>query len=239
MYDIVYVDNSLLEPFPPPTNRRNSDITDEWARTNTRFTKDELRLLLLHLRIPIKFRTKFGHVLSGETVLLISLVYMAHATPFYLLSEKFAGNPREFGSFFKLFCDHLYTTFYHRISGDSLRSYVHRIDDYRYAIWKRLVEGPANMEITYDSDLRSPIYRLVWLPFHQFRVFGFLDCTDIRMFRPQDNPNDPSAGHDLQRSFYSRTVSNFKLLCFRMVLLVVYLVALYVTTITECSTCRI
>ena len=134
MNDIIYVDNSLLEPFPPPINRRINDITDEWARTNTRFTKDELRQLILHLRIPLQFRLMLDYVLAGETVLLISLVYMAHATPFYLLDEKFGGNPREFGNFFKLFCDHLYTTFYHRISGDALRSYVHKIDEYRYAI---------------------------------------------------------------------------------------------------------
>ena len=168
MFNIVYVDHSLMEPFPPPTNRRINNITNEWARTNTRFTKDELRQLILHLRIPLNFRLERRHILAGETVLLISLVYMAHATPFYLLDIKIGGNPREFGNFFKLFCDHLYTTFYHRISGDSLRSYVHRIDDYRYAIWKRLVEGPMRMEINYDSDLRSPIYRLVWLSFHQF-----------------------------------------------------------------------
>ena len=111
MNNIIYVDNSLLEPFPPPINRRINDITDEWVRTNTRFTKDEPRRLLLHLRIPLNFRTKFRHFLTGETMLLISLVYMAHATPFYLLDEKFGGNPREFGNFFKLFCEHLYMTF--------------------------------------------------------------------------------------------------------------------------------
>ena len=46
MNDIIYVDNSLLEPFTPKKNRRINDITDEWARTNTRFSKDELRRLL-------------------------------------------------------------------------------------------------------------------------------------------------------------------------------------------------
>ena len=129
-----------MHPFPALKNRFIDDLDEEWSRTNTRFTKLELRKIYTHLRIPEKFTVlRRGNILHGETVLLISLVYMAHAIPWYQMSEKFGGDPREFGSFFLLFTEHVYTTFYHHISGDSMRIYINRIDKYCHAIWKHLV----------------------------------------------------------------------------------------------------
>ena len=50
----------------------------------------------------------------------------------------------------------------------------------------------------------ATIFRLIWVSFEQFRVFGFLDCTDARMFCPGEDRNNPCSGQNLQRSFYSR-----------------------------------
>lgn len=110
-------------------NRIIEDLDEEWARTNTRFAKNELQLLLLHLHIPEYFiqEHRETHKLLGEIVLLISLVYMAHGTPFYNLVDLFGGNPREFGIYFNIFSSHLYDVFFHRISGDSLSLYTGRI----------------------------------------------------------------------------------------------------------------
>ena len=81
--------------------------------------------------------------------------------------------------------------------------YTNRIDMYRHAIWERLTSAPILEELRYDGELVHSRFRLVWMPFEDFRIFGFLDCTDICMLRPQDNPNNPLAGENLQRLFYS------------------------------------
>ena len=115
----------------------------------------------------------------------------------------FGGNPREFGNFYKLFCFNVYYTFYHRIYDDSLRMYNSRIDIYRRAILERMKSEHILEEPRYDSELIGKIFRLVWMPFEYFRFFGFLGCTYIRMFLPQNDPNKPLAGENLQREFYS------------------------------------
>ena len=114
------------------------------------------------------------------------------------------GNTFEFGNFYKLLYFHVYDMFYHRISVDSLSMYTDLIDMYRCAIWERLKSLPILEELRHDSDIIGNRFRLVWIPFEDFRVFGLLDCTDIRIFRQQDDPNNPLSGEDLQSSFYSR-----------------------------------
>ena len=59
------------EEYLPKKNRHIDDLDNEWARTNTRFNKSELRILLLHLRVPKDFKTKNIYTLSGETLFLI------------------------------------------------------------------------------------------------------------------------------------------------------------------------
>lgn len=81
--------------------------------------------------------------MSGEAVLLLSLVYIAQGVSFYHLNNKFGGDPREFGSFLKLFVEHVYTMFYHCIFGDSLNIHVPKINEYRHCIWHRLISEPV------------------------------------------------------------------------------------------------
>ena len=125
--NIMYMEPYVLAPQPPLQNRFLNEITDEWSRLYTRFTIAELRRLFLHLRVPLEFVlpiNSYDRRLCGETVFLISLVYTAHAFPLYTMSNIFGGCPRLFGSYYKLFTRHIYNTFYHRISGDSLRFFV-------------------------------------------------------------------------------------------------------------------
>ena len=119
-------------PYPIPKNRKIEILDEEWARTNTRFNKEDLKKLFLYLPIPGSFRTEHnGCVIDGESVLLLSMVHIAQGIPIHQLPDKFSGDPREFGFFFREFCDHIYSTFFHRISGDSLMFYANRIDSYR------------------------------------------------------------------------------------------------------------
>ena len=94
--DIDFVRYMHVEPlshFPPHQNRLLNNISDEFARFYTRFTKLELTTLFNHLQIPLRFENNTRHQLPGETVFLISLVYMAHAFPLYSMTHIFGGNP--------------------------------------------------------------------------------------------------------------------------------------------------
>ena len=140
--DIIYTPLSdfNIPPFPPHKNRTIDELSEDFAILNTRFTKSELRLLYQHLRVPHQFKIRQNrHIMPGEAVFLISLTRTALGCPFYQISDKFGGNTRHFGNFYRLFVLHIYTTFYHRISGDSLRMYVPKIPTYRRAIWKKLI----------------------------------------------------------------------------------------------------
>ena len=69
--------------------------------------------------------------MPGEAVFLIPLTCTALGCPFYQMLDKFGGDTRHLGNFYRLFVLHVYTTFYHWISGDSLRMYVPKIPTYR------------------------------------------------------------------------------------------------------------
>jgi hypothetical protein len=74
---LVEQDNSLLnlrygQLYPleqlPPKNRSIDEISDEFAYTFTRFTKEQLRILFLHLRIPQVISIPNRHRFTGEEV---------------------------------------------------------------------------------------------------------------------------------------------------------------------------
>ena len=81
--------------------------------------------------------------------------------------------------------------------------YTGRVDMYREAIWRRLISAPMLDEIRWNGNIVQEIYRLVWLRLDQFRIFGFIDCTDVQMCRPTPDESSPFSAEELQRSFYS------------------------------------
>ena len=120
--------NEVPHSFLPHMNRTIDSINkDVDCYYLTRFTKQQLKLLYLHLRIPKKFTAYNSHHFDGEFVLILSLTYLASAENMKSLTYKFGGNHDFWGIVFKEFIDHLYCTFYHKISGDSMRNYPKKI----------------------------------------------------------------------------------------------------------------
>jgi hypothetical protein len=82
------------EVFPlrnmPPGNRTFDGILDETAKQQTRFTKDQLHLLLLHWRIP-NIITGPHYQFNGEEILLVSLAKIATGDPWTRLIDGFFG----------------------------------------------------------------------------------------------------------------------------------------------------
>jgi hypothetical protein len=102
----------------PPRNRSIDDILEEMAKQLTRFTKDQLRLLLLHWRIPNVIVTGPHYQFSGEEILLVSMAKIATGDPWTRLIDRFfCGDPRHWTYAFRWFVNHPFTVFYHKISG--------------------------------------------------------------------------------------------------------------------------
>jgi hypothetical protein len=177
-------------------------MSGSFAREYTRFTNDQLRIILTHLHIPEEFRIHERRCqLTGEEVFLISLVYIASGELIYRMLPTHFGmyNPREFGYAFRIFIQYLYNTFYHKITGNCI--HMQWID--KIAIWKKLISSVTRRERRVDGQLHGIEYIFTWIPFLNFRIFGFNDDIAIETCRPT-NLQLEDAVHDIQRAFYSR-----------------------------------
>lgn len=98
----------------------------------------------------------------------------------------------------------MYTTFYHKISRESMQMQISQVDDFIYAIWEKLNEG-YTMEEPYDTTTQE-IYeqRTIQLniSLRSFRMFGFLDDTGFRTTAPRREGRRLHGYHnDIQHSF--------------------------------------
>ena len=162
------------------------------------FKKEELLLLLLHWRIPSQFREE-GYVFEGEAAMLIFLYYIRSGMTYTRMVNIFGGDPRRMTNYIRAVSDHLYKHFYHKISGDSMRMWVTSVDDFRQAIWDRLQDGLVNERSSDGTEVDWE----VWIPPQSFRVFGWLDDTDLQTDRPRPGRNNESDElRDTQEAFY-------------------------------------
>ena len=119
--------------------------------------------------------------------------------------DPFGGDPRRFSDMNTLMIDHLYITFYHKISGTSLDQWVpSHVDRCRELIHNALSEG-AIEEVDYENgeviDTRLVVHHF---DLESFRPFGFLDDFGIPTARPGSSPRRTHHfEHDIQRAFYS------------------------------------
>ena len=100
------------------TRKRNRSIIDTFPDPlgSTRFTREQLRSLLIHLRLPELAKPK-GRKFSGESILLISLTRFAHGFTWnHMAQHVFGGNPDFLMYAYEWFVDHLYVNFYHKIN---------------------------------------------------------------------------------------------------------------------------
>ena len=175
------------------------------CREMTGFSKSQLEILFRHLRIPERLRDVTSRrVFSGEEAFLHYMVYnRLGITKLQLSLYYFGGDPRRFSYSIRVFGKFLFHTFYHKISGDSMRMWVNRITDFRRAIWNSVVNT-----IVVDSESRLNGNELrgfrLEVPFDSFRVFGFLDDTSIRTTAPGIEARRRNGFRDdIQRAFYS------------------------------------
>ena len=112
-----------IRPYTRCQYRRIDDLLDD-NQSETMFgykIHEELELLKTHWRLPETFR-QANNRFTGEEAMLVFLFHIRSAMPYTQMAEHtFGGDPRVFTHFVRAILTHLYSNFYHKISGDSLR----------------------------------------------------------------------------------------------------------------------
>ena len=186
-------------------------MTEDNCQCFTRFTKSELHQLHLYLRIPETFRLATRHTFTGEEALLIFLTRVGGSFGTWRTMEfLFGGHATSWGLLFAAMIDHLYSTFYHKITGDSLRQWCtqENVNYFCSLIWNKTKYSPYQFERFLSGE--SEHVDIVDVPYETFKTFGFIDDTNFRTYRPGTGPNGDydyasckDNAHNIHAAFYS------------------------------------
>jgi hypothetical protein len=113
--------------FTPPKNRRIMDLRHQDCYTWFGQYPHNLSRLYLRLRVPQTFVLMTRKIYDGEECFLVYLYHLTKGTPFTEMARFiFGGDPRRLSEMNNLFINHLYFTFYNKISGDSMSQWIPR-----------------------------------------------------------------------------------------------------------------
>jgi hypothetical protein len=124
----------ILHAFMQRKNQSINEVSESNCYLWTCFTHQQLHLLLLRLQIPAVVRPPVSggrRSFSGEEVLIILLTKISLSLNYITMESFFGGNPREYFSVFHCFINHIFCTFYNKISGSSLEMWVDQVDEFR------------------------------------------------------------------------------------------------------------
>ena len=112
------------------------------AKSLTGLLVSQLQRLFCQFRISQYVRYHSRYLFLGEEAFLHDLVFnRLGETKLNMRLNYFGGDPRRFTYSIGIMADHIYKTFYHEISGDSMGMWVDNIDEFQYSIWSRLTHG--------------------------------------------------------------------------------------------------
>jgi len=221
------LDITALRPEDRPmlTYRRHqyrtiASMDDEDARDWTRLSKSQLEDLLTHLRLRDQTFTvgRQGHTsrVTGEEMLLISLTRFCTGDSWKdMVRLRFGGGITRCHEMFDVFIYFTFTTFFHKISGNSMIQWIPCIDYCRRKMYDKAITNSARCPITAWRRETDQLDRLVNieerdLPFDLWMAYGSIDCTDWQTCRIGAGPVGPWEGasrrvdaYQLQRAFYS------------------------------------
>ena len=192
--------------FHPIRRRRLSDISRDDCYNFFGLGPHDLARLFRAWRIPDLFRSPYRNVFQGEECFIIFLYYITKGVPFTEMARHtFGGDPRYFSQMFDEMVNHLYFTFYNKISGNSLDQWIPQYVDRCRRLIHDALSSSALFETTYvDGEAVNEAWILHHFDFNTFRIFGFLDDLALRTARPGGEPSQRlNIVHNLQRSFYS------------------------------------
>ena len=191
--------------FPPSQRTVIDELGENDCRHMTGLSVNQLMLLHKHLRIPDIIRDERSRRrFKGEEAFLHYITYnRLGLTKLQLSLYHFGGDPRRFTYTIRAVAKFLYHTFYHKVSGDSMRQWIPHIDAFRHAIWQKIVGG-GTIEYSFQNNERVDTLVELEIPFDSFRIFGFVDNTGFRTSAPGiEARRIMGFNDDIQRSFYS------------------------------------
>ena len=116
---IIRQSDYVTDCIPPKIRRTiNSLSSDTEAELYTRFTRDELHVLFNYLRFPLGKVRVAGHVFTTEEIFVFSLTFLSKGETFISMKDNFGGDSNAYGYMVYWFIDHVFSTLYHKISGD-------------------------------------------------------------------------------------------------------------------------
>jgi hypothetical protein len=123
-----------------------------------------LRRLYLHLRVPKTFVVTTGRIHEGEECFMVYLYHLTKGTPFTEMARfVFGGDPRRLSEMNDLFINHLYFTFYNKISGNSMSQWIPcSLHSYRRLIYDAL-SSDAIEEVEF---LNGKLVDRRWILYH-------------------------------------------------------------------------
>lgn len=198
----------------PKKNRSIDSISPDFAYRVTRFTKEHLRTLFIHLRLPhtvILPRRRYRF--TGEEILIVCLARLATGDPWIrLIPNYFGGGVARWSPAFEWFINHIFVLFYHKISGNSLAMWSSSMVEFRRVMHRKFTSPPCDLETwanvgTIDEEVG--LY-LVDIPFEKFLYGMLVDDTNVNTTRPGAGPDGDYVmaprrvgAHYIQRAFYS------------------------------------
>lgn len=192
--------------FQPSRYRQLDEIDQQDSYSWFGLNPHDLRRLFISLRIPETFTTPSRHVYTGEECFIIFLYHMEQGTPLTAMARNtFGGDPRCLSKMMDEMIEHLYLTFYNKISGTSLDQWIPRyLDRCRELIHNAISDG-AIWETEYiNGEVVNEAWILHHFEFQTFRIFGFLDDFALPTARPGNEARRLYRfAHDIQRAFYS------------------------------------
>jgi hypothetical protein len=117
------------------------------------------------------------------------------------MKDNFGGDSNAYGYMVYWFIDHIFSTFYHKISGDSLRMWMKDVDIFRKKIWEDVC-------FVKDKNGSPTDEKILNIPFEDWRAWSFIDCTYMRSNRPGQGPINEEGdwrdnAQEIQQAFYS------------------------------------
>lgn len=192
----------------PPVHRTLDDISRSECRNMTGFSKQQVASLQRHWRLPDRFSHRRQHFTAQEC-LLVFLYHIRHTCTYVDMagSGVFGGDPREFSPMMKAVTIHLYNTFYHKISGDSMAYWINEenLRKYRRGIYDKFVNSGIEEDVLVDGRIvQQNVFTFENTPFDVWRPFCFVDDLGIMTCNVGEEPmrNNDWAYCDIQRSFY-------------------------------------
>ena len=204
--------------FLRPANRghcpRINRTIDEFSRSQflnfTGFRKHQFLKLETHWRMPESRRfTHRRQHFPSQACMIIFLYAIKHTATYIDMSNGgvFGGDPRDFSPMMKLMTGHLYNTFYHKISGDSLSYWINRdnIYHFRRGTYEAFIDGGVE-ETHRDAEgnvVDQTIFTYENTPFDTWRVFSFIDDLGVLTCNVGEEPmRDNEFAYDIQRAYY-------------------------------------